>query len=77
MLGAGNELIIQALADRSVLLHQSKYTHKYPYDWRTKKPVILRATKQWFVDLKDVIGPALDAISHVEMVRGDTMPRST
>jgi len=23
------------------------YGHKYPYDWRTKKPVIFRATEQW------------------------------
>lgn len=32
------------------------FVHKYPYDWRTKKPVIIRASKQWFVNtnkLKD------------------------
>ena len=25
-------------------------THSYPYDWRTKKPVLLRASKQWFIN---------------------------
>ena len=68
VLGPGNELVIQALTDKGALVHQHKYTHKYPYDWRTKKPIIMRATEQWFVDLKDVVAPALDEISRVQMV---------
>lgn len=69
VLGAGNEMVIQALTEKGALLHQHKYMHKYPYDWRTKKPIIMRATEQWFIDLKDVVNPALDAISQVDMVR--------
>lgn len=26
------------------------FIHSYPYDWRTKKPVILRASEQWFIN---------------------------
>lgn len=37
---------VQALASAGVLLLEEKYAHKYPYDWRTKKPTIFRATSQ-------------------------------
>jgi isoleucyl-tRNA synthetase len=39
------------------------YTHKYPYDWRTKKPVIMRATAQWFADVAGIKEPALRAVA--------------
>ena len=38
----GADTIIKKLIDASVLVHQCDYVHKYPYDWRTKKPVMLR-----------------------------------
>ena len=31
-----------------------KITHSYPYDWRTKSPVMIKASKQWFLDLKEI-----------------------
>lgn len=36
------------------LLEEEKLVHSYPYDWRTKKPVVIRASKQWFVDITDL-----------------------
>lgn len=36
------------------LLKEEKYVHSYPYDWRTKKPMIIRASKQWFVNTASV-----------------------
>ena len=36
----------QALEAAGVLLKEERYEHKYPYDWRTKKPTIFRATDQ-------------------------------
>ncbi len=42
------------------LLHQSRFTHSYPFCWRTHKPVIYRATKQWFVAMDE---PRLDGKS--------------
>jgi len=42
-----NEPILELLGDS--LLKVSKFTHSYPFCWRTKKPVIYRATKQWFI----------------------------
>lgn len=38
----GNDTVIEMLKGQSALVLQSDYTHKYPYDWRTKKPVMLR-----------------------------------
>lgn len=36
-------------------LHALKFiVHTEPHDWRTKKPVIYRATKQWFVNLRKI-----------------------
>ncbi|TDH71990.1 hypothetical protein CCR75_002438 [Bremia lactucae] len=47
----GNDVVIDHLRHSGNLLAISKHTHRYPYDWRTKKPVILRATAQWFARL--------------------------
>lgn len=44
--GDGNTAVIAALGEAGALLLEEKYAHKYPYDWRTKKPTIFRATSQ-------------------------------
>ena len=46
MQGEGNDAIIEALTQAGALLKREQYPHKYPYDWRTKKPTIFRATDQ-------------------------------
>ncbi|MBU0503420.1 MAG: isoleucine--tRNA ligase [Candidatus Omnitrophota bacterium] len=46
-----NKLIIQKLSDIGVLLLDDKIAHSYPHCWRCKKPVIFRATKQWFLKI--------------------------
>ncbi|KAK6072239.1 isoleucyl-trna synthetase [Seiridium cupressi] len=47
------------------ILHVEKYKHKYPYDWRTKKPVVVRATEQWFADVSHIRDDALEALGDV------------
>ena len=42
------------------------YEHKYPYDWRTKKPTIFRATSQWFASVDGFREDALTAIDNVK-----------
>lgn len=42
VLTSGNEEILKRLADNGALLLRHKYNHKYPYDWRSKQPVIVR-----------------------------------
>ncbi len=38
------------------ILHEHAYIHSYPYDWRTKKPVIIRSSMQWFIDTSKLKG---------------------
>ena len=46
----------------------SRAEHKYPYDWRTKKPTIFRATEQWFASVEGFRKAAMDAISQVTWI---------
>ena len=61
-----NPAIIEALETAGALLKQEAYGHRYPYDWRTKKPTIFRATEQWFASVDGFRQQALDAIDQVE-----------
>ena len=61
-----NPAIITALETSGALLKQEAYAHRYPYDWRTKKPTIFRATEQWFASVEGFRQQALDAIAAVE-----------
>jgi isoleucyl-tRNA synthetase len=60
-----NAAIIAALRDAGVLLAEQRYEHRYPYDWRTKKPTIFRATEQWFASVAGFRDQAMAAIAQV------------
>ena len=61
-----NPTILEALEGTGLLLKQERYEHRYPYDWRTKKPTIFRATEQWFASVEGFRAAALEAIAQVE-----------
>lgn len=63
-----NEAIVQAMIEAGSLLKEEAYGHKYPYDWRTKKPTIFRATEQWFASVEGFRDEALAAIKSVNWV---------
>jgi isoleucyl-tRNA synthetase len=63
-----NPAVIKALAEAGALLKEDPYQHKYPYDWRTKKPTIFRATEQWFASVAGFRDEALKAIREVEWI---------
>ncbi|NJN03780.1 MAG: isoleucine--tRNA ligase [Leptolyngbyaceae cyanobacterium SL_1_1] len=63
-----NEAIIDSLQATGSLLKEEPYVHKYPYDWRTKKPTIFRATEQWFASVEGFRDQALQAIAGVQWV---------
>ncbi|MEE9404583.1 MAG: isoleucine--tRNA ligase [Algisphaera sp.] len=44
-----NGAVVEHLRESGHLFHDYQFTHSYPHDWRGKKPVIFRATEQWFV----------------------------
>ena len=61
-----NPKIVELLRDRGLLLADKMVTHEYPYSWRSKHPIIFRATEQWFMELAEggVREQALDLIEN-------------
>ncbi|XP_073143957.1 isoleucine--tRNA ligase, chloroplastic/mitochondrial isoform X1 [Henckelia pumila] len=68
VLGNGNAAVIEYLDNNSKLIMVEQYKHKYPYDWRTKKPTIFRATEQWFASVEGFRTAAMDAINQVTWI---------
>ena len=68
VLGEGNGAVVTALQEAGALLKEEPYVHKYPYDWRTKKPTIFRATEQWFASVEGFREEALKAIAEVRWI---------
>lgn len=64
----GTDAVIEALREQGALLCEEDYEHRYPYDWRTKKPTITRATDQWFASVDGFRTTALDAIKKVNWI---------
>ncbi|MDO4432502.1 MAG: isoleucine--tRNA ligase [Aerococcaceae bacterium] len=60
----GNKVIVELLREKGALLAYSEFVHSYPHDWRTKKPVIFRATPQWFASIDQFRQELLDAIEN-------------
>lgn len=61
-----NKPITEKLEEAGKLLKLTFITHSYPHDWRTKKPVIFRATAQWFASIKDFRNELLEAVKETE-----------
>lgn len=66
-----NPLILELLGDS--LLKHTTIKHSYPHCWRTHKPVIFRATKQWFISMDEPYGDSKtlrqSALSEIENVK--------
>ena len=63
-----NKAITEKLEEVGALLKLSYITHSYPHDWRTKKPIIFRATAQWFASIKDFREDLLEAVKETKWV---------
>ena len=46
---AANKLVTEHLRESGHLFYSHTFMHSYPHDWRSKTPVIFRATSQWFI----------------------------
>lgn len=65
-----DEKVVELLIEKRALLAQGKITHSFPHCWRTKTPLIFRATPQWFVsmsknNLRDQVAAAVDGVQWV------------
>ncbi|NWF53000.1 MAG: isoleucine--tRNA ligase, partial [Nitrospirae bacterium] len=63
-----NEKIIKILKDKDALLKEEKVVHSYPHCWRCKKPIIFRATDQWFISLEHK-GLRNNCLNEIDKVR--------
>ena len=64
----GNGIVIEKLTSCGALLAQQDIQHSYPHCWRCKKPVIYRATPQWFVKVDKFREETLEAIKNVKWI---------
>lgn len=64
----GNSMVIEMLQKCGALLQQQDIQHSYPHCWRCKKPVIYRATPQWFVKVDKFRDKALEAVHNVKWI---------
>ncbi|HAX72878.1 MAG TPA: isoleucine--tRNA ligase [Firmicutes bacterium] len=60
-----NKEVGMALEACGALLKLRFITHSYPHDWRTKKPIIFRATEQWFASIEALKGQMMEEIKNV------------
>ncbi|MCJ1285957.1 isoleucine-tRNA ligase [Xylographa opegraphella] len=68
VLGEGNQSILDYLYTQNAILASHPHKHNYPYDWRSKQPVIIRATEQWFADVGEIRDSALQSLAAVRFI---------
>ena len=61
-----NKVVLEILTENNALLKHTTFTHSYPHDWRTKKPLIFRATSQWFCSIEPIREELLKQIHNVK-----------
>ncbi|XP_061699154.1 isoleucine--tRNA ligase, mitochondrial isoform X3 [Syngnathoides biaculeatus] len=64
----GNEKVICMLKECGALVKEEDCIHSYPYDWRTKQPVLIRPSKQWFINTGSLKDKAKDALQKVRVL---------
>ncbi|MFT5419530.1 MAG: isoleucyl-tRNA synthetase [Candidatus Endobugula sp.] len=65
-----DEKVLAVLRDSAALLYQTTFVHSFPHCWRTKTPLIFRATPQWFItlnhnDLRKKIHTAIEGVEWI------------
>lgn len=63
-----NKVVANKLDELGALLKFEWLSHSYPHDWRTKKPIIFRATTQWFASIDKIRTQLLDEITKVDWI---------
>ncbi len=61
-----NDIVIEELSKSGALLKEVDITHSYPHDWRTHKPVIYRATPQWFCSISPIRDKLLEEVHKIK-----------
>ena len=61
-----DDISLKFLKDQNALLLEEPLKHSYPFDWRTKQPIVFRATDQWFVSIDQMRDEILKAVDEVQ-----------
>jgi len=61
-----NQEIVKTIKENGTLLRADDFKHAYPHDWRTNKPVIFRATPQWFASIDMLKKDLLDEVKKID-----------
>ncbi|XP_047466437.1 isoleucine--tRNA ligase, mitochondrial isoform X2 [Mugil cephalus] len=64
----GTDKVISMLKECGALVMEEQCVHSYPYDWRTKQPVIIRPSKQWFINTASLKDKAKEALQKVRIL---------
>ncbi|CAI6335928.1 unnamed protein product [Periconia digitata] len=72
---SGSNAVLKYLKTLDLVRAKHNYRHKYPIDWRTKQPVITRATAQWFANAENIKKDAMKAMEHVKFLPETGRPR--
>lgn len=62
----GNDVVLDEIKNNGSLLKHTTIVHSYPHDWRTGKPLIFRATDQWFCSIEPIRQQLLEQIHSVK-----------
>ena len=63
-----NAVVLAMLRENNALLCEDKSLHSYPHDWRTKKPLIFRATPQWFCSIEPIRESLMNEVKKIHWV---------
>lgn len=63
-----NKTIVTKLDEEKALLKLQFIKHSYPHDWRTKKPIIFRATAQWFASIDKIRNKLLTEVEKIDWI---------
>ncbi len=61
-----NDAVLEIIKNNGSLLKHTTFTHSYPHDWRTKKPLIFRATDQWFCSIEPIREKLIEEVHQVK-----------
>lgn len=59
-----NDIIIERIKNNSALVYETKIDHSMAHDWRTHKPIMYRATKQWFINISKVNEQIINSLNN-------------
>ncbi|KAI9673352.1 MAG: isoleucine-tRNA ligase [Trizodia sp. TS-e1964] len=64
----GTQRVLSYLESLGHVLKTGQIKHRYPYDWRTKLPLIIRATEQWFANVASIRDEAIKSLDNVAFI---------